>query len=68
MIYKVVVCPKCRMAQLIYASKTFKCRGCGYTTHVKNIKIWYMTENSREARAYLLKLKEVLMKNGLKVR
>ena len=65
---RVVVCPKCKKAQITMANKFFKCKDCGYTTKLEKVRVWYITENGREARAYLLKLKEVLRNKGFEVR
>jgi len=56
--FKVIKCPKCYAWQVISASKTFRCRFCGYSTEVRKLNIFFESDNAVECSYVVKALKE----------
>jgi len=56
--FKVVCCSKCHTWQVITATKTFRCRFCGYTVELKRLNIFYQTDDALKASRYIQLVKE----------
>jgi len=46
--YKVVICPKCGRVQAVMAVKRFKCRFCGHSRPMHEMRIYYATDDGRK--------------------
>jgi len=60
--FKVVRCPRCRTWQVIEATKTFKCKFCGYSTELKKLNIFYQTDEAIKATRFIQMAKEMNLK------
>jgi len=56
--FKVVCCLRCRTWQVVTASKTFRCRFCGYTTELKRLNVFYESDDALKASQYVKLVKE----------
>jgi len=58
--YKVVRCPRCNKFQAVRAVKTFRCMFCGHRRPMREVRIFYATDDPREAAEAAKVIKERL--------
>ena len=56
--YKVVRCPRCDRLQAVRAVKTFRCMFCGHRRPMREMRIYYATDDPRKVVETVKAMKE----------